>query len=304
MSWKFLSDANLGRGTDGNLVVEATVPSTAVVAVLTNPTLAPINGSTCRSNLGVQFRRNSNVNTKHYVEVVSASNASSVYAYVSDVIIANNTTYNFTRRLPTTALKVNVWEYETYANKGRLIVSQDLPRPCDFNTSRRLTINVNPPSVTNRKIARFELDTYCQNSRLFYYHEGRIEYRLSGSQGPWFDLGLARRSGSTITEILRFRGTTPPPNLPPSATPSYSWLETDRLENGQTYDFRVTISGRNRTNTTTVTKTFTKTRIFNETEFELLTGRTPVTYQFLKFKRSYWLANATEDSNPCAVWGY
>jgi hypothetical protein len=44
--------------------------------------------------------------------------------------------------------------------------------------------------------------------------------------------------------------------------------------------------------------------VFDVTEFEALTGRRPATYQYLKFKRSYWLANADDNTNPCAIWGY
>jgi hypothetical protein len=156
--------------------------------------------------------------------------------------------------------------------------------------------------VTNNKIARFELDTYCPTSRLFYYHEGRIEYRKVGNI-TWADLGLARRSGSTVTQIIN--GV---PSLPPVATSAFSFLETDRLENGVTYQFRVTITGTPRRvrglPNSTVTQTFIKTRKFDETEFEALTGRTPATYQYLKFKRSYWLANADDNNNPCALWRY
>jgi hypothetical protein len=156
--------------------------------------------------------------------------------------------------------------------------------------------------VTNNKIARFELDTYCPTSRLFYYHEGRIEYRKVGNI-TWADLGLARRSGRTVTEIV-----SGVPSLPPVATSAFSFLETDRLENGVTYEFRVTITGTPRRGRGTTSRTFIKTRKFDETEFEVLTGRTPASYQYLKFKRSYWLANAdgnsNESVNPCGVWGY
>jgi hypothetical protein len=305
MAWKFLSNANIVKGANGNLMVEATVATNAVVAVLSTPTLTPITGSTCRSITGFQFRRNSNVNTKHYMEVVSANSPSTIYVYVSDVIIANNSTYNFGVRLPNRALKVNIYEYETFANKGRLIVSQNLSSPCNFTTSRRFTINVNPPTVTNRKIARFELDTYCPTSRLFYYHEGRIEYKRASDpdNAPWFDLGLARRSGRTVSEIIRNV-----PNLPPVSTPSYSYLETDRLENGVTYKFRVTISGRpaiaRGSSNATITETFIKTRIFDETEFLALRGTSPVGYNYLKFKNSYWIANADGQANPCGIWRY
>jgi hypothetical protein len=300
-TWKFLSDASLNRSADGNLVVEATVGTTNVVALVADPTLQPITGRTCSSNIGVQFRRNSNVNTKHFVMVVAANDSTKVYAFASDVIVANNTTFNFTRRLPTNlSVRVIVYEYEQYGFRGKQLTVSAPFTACTYTTSRRLTLNVNPPTASGNAIARFELDTYCPTSRLFYYHEGRIEFKLSGSTGPWADLGLARRSGRTITEIVSANL----PSLPPVATTSYSFLETDRLENGKLYEFRVTIAGTPRRVRGTITRTFIKTRNFDVTEFEPLIGRTPATYQYLKFKRSYWLANADDNQNPCAIWGY
>jgi len=307
-NWKFIQDAALQNAADGGLTVDATVFNTAVVALVVTPpsTPLPITGATCRSNLGLQFRRSSNVNTRHLVMVIAENDSSKVYAIAPNVIIANNTTFNISRRLPSNIrLQVVVYEYESYAFRGRQILVSNAFRSCDFTTSRRLQLNVNPPNVTNRKIARFELDTYCPTSRLFYYHEGRIEYKRASDpeNAPWFDLGLARRSGKTITETIRNV-----PSLPPVSTAAFSFLETDRLENGVTYKFRVTISGtplrvRGLPSGTT-TRTFTKDRIFDESEFETLTGRTPATYQYLKFKRSYWLANAIEAANPCAIWRY
>lgn len=303
-NWKFIQDASLQNAADGGLTVEATVSNNAVVALIADPTLQPISGRTCGSNIGIQFRRSSNVNTMHFVMVVAANDSTKVYSFSSNVIVANNTTLNISRRLPTNlSVRVIVYEYESYGFRGKqLVVSQPFTA-CTFTTSRRLVLTVNPPTVTNRKIARFELDTYCPTSRLFYYHEGRIQYRVSGSSGPFADLGLARRSGTTITEII-----SGVPSLPPVATPSFSFLETDRLENGVTYQFRVTITGTPRRvrglPNTLVTQTFIKTRKYDETEFEALTGRTPATYQYLKFLRSYWLANADDNQNPCAIWRY
>ena len=300
-TWKFLSDASLNRSADGNLVVEATVGTTNVVALVADPTLQPITGRTCSSNIGLQFRRSSNVNTKHFVMVVAANDSTKVYSFSSDVIVANNTTFNITRRLPTNlSVRVIVYEYEQYGFRGRQLTVSAPFTACTYTTSRRLTLNVNPPTASGNSIARFELDTYCPTSRLFYYHEGRIEFKLSGSIGPWADLGLARRSGRTITEIVSANL----PSLPPVATTSYSFLETDRLENGKLYEFRVTIAGTPRRVRGTITRTFIKTRKFDVTEFEPLIGRTPATYQYLKFKRSYWLANADDNQDPCAIWGY
>jgi hypothetical protein len=233
--------------------------------------------------------------------VVAANDSTKVYAFASDVIVANNTTLNFTRRLPANlSVRVIVYEYEQYSFRGKQLTVSAPFTACNFTTSRRLTLNVNPPTVSGNRIARFELDTYCPTSRLFYYHEGRIEFRLKGSIGPWADLGLAMRSGRTVTEIVSANL----PSLPPVSTTSYSFLETDRLENGKNYEFRVTIAGTPRRGRGTITRTFIKTRNFDITEFEALTGRTPATYQYLKFKRSYWLANADNNTNPCAIWGY
>ena len=308
-NWKFIQDATLQNAADGGLTVDATVFNTAVVALVVVPpsTVTPFSGATCRSNLGLQFRRNSNVNTRHLVMVIAENDSSKVYAIEPNVIIANNTTYNISRRLPSNIrLQVVVYEYESYAIRGRQILVSSAFRSCDFTTSRRLQLNVNPPTVTNRKIVRFELDTYCPTSRLFYYHEGRIQYRVKSNNPstPWFDLGLARRSGNTVTEII-----SGVPSLPPVATRSFSFLETDRLDNGVTYEFRVTISGaprrvRGSSNNATVTETFIKTRKFNETEFETLRGTSPTGYNFLRFKRSYWFANSDTNPDPCALWRY
>lgn len=300
-NWKFIQDANLQNTTDGGLGVEATVNNTAIVALVADPTLEPISGRLCSSNIGIQFRRNSNVNTRHFVMVVAANDSTKVYSFTSNVIVANNTTLNISRRLPTNlSVRVIVYEYESYAFRGKQLAVSPAFTACTYTTSRRLLLNVNPPTVTNNKIARFELDTYCPTSRLFYYHEGRIEYRKAGNPtGPWADLGLARRSGRTMTEII-----SGVPSLPPVATTSFSFLETDRLENGVTYEFRVTITGVPRRGRGTITRTFIKTRKFDETEFESLNGTSPTNYSFLKFKRSYWLANADDNQNPCAIWGY
>jgi hypothetical protein len=304
-NWKFIQDATLQNTADGGLTVDATVFNTAVIALVVTPpsTPLPISGATCRSNLGLQFRRSSNVNTRHLVMVIAANDSSKVYAIEPNVIIANNTTFNIGRRLPSNIqLQVIVYEYETYALRGRQVLVSSPFRSCDFTTSRRLQLTVNPHNVTNRKIARFELDTYCPTSRLFYYHEGRIEYRKVGNI-TWADLGLARRSGSTVTQIIN--GV---PSLPPVATSAYSFLETDRLENGVTYQFRVTITGTPRRvrglPNSSVTQTFIKTRKFDETEFEGLTGTSPANYSYIKFKRSYWLANADGVTDPCSAWRY
>lgn len=303
--WKHLKDLSLVRSEEGMLMAELAVANTGAIALTTNPSLQPISGRTCSSNLGIQFRRSSNANTLYFAMVVAANDSSKVYDYSVSVIVANNTTFNFTHRLPTNlSIRVIIYEYDAYSFRGRQLVVSSAFSACSYTTSRRLQLTVNPPATTSRPIARFELDTYCPTSRLFYYHEGRIQYKKADDPNDvWADLGLARRSGSTITEIV-----SGVPSLPPVATPSYSYLETDRLENGVTYKFRVTISGTPRRvrglHNSTVTQTFVKTRKFDVTEFETLTSRTPATYTYLKFKRSYWLANSDTKADPCALWRY
>ena len=80
------------------------------------------------------------------------------------------------------------------------------------------------------------------------------------------------------------------------------------IQNGVTYEFRVTISGSPRrsrgSRNSTVTETFIKTRKFDETEFESFTGTSPANYGYIKFKRSYWLANSDTNPDPCALWRY
>lgn len=300
-SWSHMADAQVSRTSSGQLVIESTITSSGTIAIATNPVLAPITGRTCGTPLGIQFRRSSNANTLHYVAIVAANDTNVVYEFANNVMVANNVTYPFTRRLPRNVdLRVIVWEYDAYSYRGRRLVVTSPFRSCDFSTSNRYTITVNPPAVTNRPIARFELDTYCPTSKLFYYHEGRIQFRLKGSTGPWADLGLARRSGRTVTETAPNNV----PALPPINTRSFSFLETDRLDNGSNYEFQVTISGRPRTGGNLRTETFVKTRSFKLIEFEPFTGTSPGTYQYYKFKRGYWLANADNNTNPCAIWGY
>lgn len=300
-SWSHLSDAQVFRTESGQLTVESDIKTSGTIAIASNPQLAPITGRTCSTPLGIQFRRSSNVNTLHYVAIVAANDTNVVYEFANNVTVADNITYPFTRRLPRNVnVRVIVWEFDAYSYRGRRLVVSAPFSSCAFSTSNRYTLTVNPPAVTNRPIARFELDTYCPTSKLFYYHEGRIQYRVEGSTGPFADLGLARRSGRTVTEIAPNNV----PALPPISTRSFSFLETDRLDNGKNYEFQVTISGRPRNGGNIRTETFLKTRNLDLTEFEQFTGITPGIYQYYRFKRGYWLANADNNSNPCAIWGY
>ncbi len=246
----------------------------------------------CSSTLGLKFTRANNINTLHYIEVVNGSGT--VLASASDVQVFHNGTYNFTAKLPSnTNVTVKVYEYEKASYKGNVLVTSAQFSSCSKTTSSRLTIDI----PTMNTVARFELDTYCADSKLFYYHDGRIQYKVKGaSDATYKDMGLAKKSGRNSTEIIRNSGAVP------VQTASYSFLETDRLVSGVTYTFRTEISGRHKTTKKTVKQVFTRDRLYNlnNGEFSPYTGTSPAQYTFQKFNRGYWIA----PTNACAIFGY
>ena len=248
--------------------------------------------ATCSSNLGLKFTRANNINTLHYIEVVNGSG--SVLASASDVQVFNNGTYNFSTKLPSNVdVTVKVYEYEKASYKGDVLATFGPFSSCTKTTSSRATIVI--PEMN--PIARFELDTYCVDSKLFYYHDGRIQYKVAGAPDATYkDMGLAKKSGRSSTEIIRNSGAVP------VETKSFSFLETDRLVSGTTYTFRTEISGRHKSTRKTVKQVFTRDRNYNlyNGEFSPYTGTSPATYTFQKFNRGYWIA----PDNACAIFGY
>ena len=251
----------------------------------------------CSNNLGIKFTRNSNVNTLHYVAVVNASNPSKVYLTASNVVVANNSTFSFTDKLPQNVnLKVLVYQYETASDKGSVVGESEVFSSCTFTTTNRLTVTVNPPAVTNNPIARFELFTICQESKLVYLHEGRIQFRKAGSRAPYRDMGLAQKTGNNPIEVIdsRIRG-----NGLPGST-NYSYLETDRMVNNTLYQFKTEVIGKRKKDGKTVKQTYTRNRMFNLNEFSPASQTTPINYNYFIMNRSYWIA--PEDA--CEDFGY
>lgn len=258
----------------------------------------------CPQALTIKFSRNSDVNTLHYVTVVNADRPSRVYLSATNVEVAHNKTYTFTGRLPqTTNVKVLVYEFESASGRGRLISESSAFSSCTYNALTPLTIAVNPPTVSGNPIARFELYTICEESRLVYFHEGRIQFRRAGTRDPYKDMGLAKRTGDVPFELRgRIRG-----DRDPGATYT-SILESDRMTNNTVYQFRVEIVGRRKKDGKIVKETYTRNRIFNLTEFSLLpppgrpvTGSSPtINYQPYKMNRHSWFA----PENACDDFGY
>ena len=223
----------------------------------------------CKNKLGLRFTRASQASTLHYVEVVNAAN-NAVLLTANNVVIRNGGFYNFSQALPQGVnIKVRVYQYEQIGStntKGVVVRESASVSSCTYSTKNRLTLEVNPQKVTSRPVARFELDTYCAQSKLVYYHEGRVQFRLAGSSAPFLDLGLASKSSRISTEIVNKL-----PGQPGyTDTKAYSLLETDRLEWNKQYEFRTTINGRHKSTRKNITLSYYRNRTFKQSEHTLL----------------------------------
>ena len=299
LGWNFIEQTKLAGDVSGNLKANIRLIGAEEIALArTRETVdATTRSRNCTNALGIKFKRNSNVNTLHYIAVVNARNPSQVYLNAANVVVANNATYNFTGSLPQgISVKVLVYQYESATEKGILITESNPFRSCDYSTANRLEVNVNPPSITNNPIARFQLYTVCLESKLAYFHEGRIQFRPAGSRAPYRDMGLAQKTGNNPFEITsgRIRGDEVP------GSNNYSYLETDRMVNNTTYQFKTEIIGKRKKDGKTVRKTYTRNRLFILTEFRPASQTTPINYNYYIMNRSYWIA--PEDA--CEDFGY
>ena len=299
MGWSLVEQTKLATDASGNLKANFRFVGSDEIALARTREQVDINNRTrnCANALGLRFKRNSNVNTLHYIAVVNARNPNQVYMNAANVVVANNATYNFTGSLPQNVnVKVLVYQYESATDKGIVVGESDLVSSCLYSTTNRLEINVNPPTKTNNTIARFQLYTVCLESKLAYFHEGRVQFRPAGSRAPYRDMGLAQKTGNNQIEITpgRVRGDGVPGSF------NYSYLETDRMVNNTTYQFKTEIIGKRKKDGKTVRKTYTRNRIFNLTEFSAASQTTPINYNYFIMNRSYWIA--PEDA--CADFGY
>lgn len=300
LRWNLTEEVKLTIDVNGNLKSKFTFVGNDEIALSRRRDDGDANRDrdrNCSNNLGIKFIRNSNVNTLHYVAVVNANNPNKVYLTASNVVVANNSTYNFNGKLPQNVnVKVLVYQYESASDKGLVVGQSNEFSSCAYNTTNRLEVTVNPPAVTNNPIARFELFTICQESKLVYLHEGRIQFRPAGSRAPFRDMGLAQKTGNNPVEVVdsRIRGN----GLPVSI--NYSYLETDRMVNNTVYQFKTEVIGKRKKDGKTVKQTYTRNRIFNLNEFSPASQTTPINYNYFIMNRSYWIA--PEDA--CEDFGY
>lgn len=304
MGWSFVEQTQLTTDPSGNLKANFRFTGSGEIALSRSRDDVNANSRirNCSNNLGIRFKRNSNVNTLHYVTVVNAQNPNLVYLTASNVAVSNNGTLNFSSRLPQNVnIKVLVYQFETASDRGVLVGESGSFLSCAHSTANPVQVNVNPPSKTNNPIARFQLYTVCKESQLAYFHEGRVQFRVAGTRAPFRDMGLAQKTGNNPFEITLggIRGD----GIPTSAF--YSYLETDRMVNNTTYQFRTEVIGRRKSDGRTVRRTYTRNRNFNLTEFTLVSQTTPINYNFYIFNRSntsrnYWIA--PEDA--CDDFGY
>lgn len=124
----------------------------------------------CTNFLGIKFKRNSNVNTLHYIAVVNATRASQVYLTASNVAVANDGTYNFTAKLPQGVnVKVLVYQYESATDKGEIVGQSSTFNSCNYSTANRVEITVDPVAKSGNTIARFQLYTICEETSWFIF---------------------------------------------------------------------------------------------------------------------------------------
>ena len=296
LGWDLKEDV-IVYADNGNLKVRFNLTNTDEIALTRSRGDRNERVRNCGNFLGLRFKRNSNVNTLHYITVVNANNPNQIYLTASNVAVANNVNFNFRSRLPQNVqVKVLIYQYETAAGKGAVVGESNAFNTCNYSTGNRLEIEVDPVQITNNPIARFQLYTVCLESKLVYFHEGRIQFRRAGTIEPFRDMGLALKTGNKQIEITpgRIRGDEVP------GSNNYSYLETDRMVDNTLYEFKTEIIGKRKKDGKTVRKTYKRDRIFNLTEFSPASQTTPINYNYFIMNRSYWIA--PEDA--CEDFGY
>lgn len=302
MGWNFVEQTQLTADAAGNFKAKFMFTGSEEIAFTRIRETVDVNSRSrnCTNTLSIKFKRNSNVNTLHYIAVVNARNPNQVYLNASNVVVANNATYNFTTSLPQNVnVKVLVYQFESATDKGILVSETGPIGSCAYSAANPLEVTVNPPVKTNNPIARFQLYTVCQELRLIYLHEGRIQFRLAGSRAPYRDMGLALRTiEDPIDPRSNARTRVDQNGYWNPGTTNYSYLETDRMVNNTTYQFKTEIIGKRQKDGKTVRKTYTRNRIFNLNEFSPSPNTSPYSYYIMN--RTFWIA----PEEACDDFGY
>jgi hypothetical protein len=295
-TWQYVSDVKVQAGNASSLKIALQLSGPGEIALSSRDERQAAN---CNSTLGLYFNRPTNVNTLHYIEVVRRDRPTTVLMSAQNVQIAQGLTYNFTTRLPSNLdVIVNVYEFETSSDKGRLVATSGSFRSCNFSTANRLTMTVNPVIVTKNPVVRFELDTYCATSKTVYYHEGRTQFRIAGTRGPYKDFGLAIKANATRTQTVNAL-----PGQPGYVnTTGYSFLDSDRILWDWNYEFLTIVSGPNRNTGRTVTRTYTRVKKFLRSNYTAYLEPGNIDYPggYFKFYKDYWFAPQT----ACSDFGY
>ena len=295
-TWQYVSDVKVQAGSAGSLKIALQLSGPGQIALAPTTTAA---ATTCSSPLGIYFNRPNSVNTLHYIEVVRGDKPTTILTSAQNVKIAQGLTYDFTTKLPSNIdIIVNVYEFETSSDKGRIVATSNKIKSCNFTSSNRLKLTVNPPATTQNPVVRFELDTYCATSKTVYYHEGRTQYRIAGTKGPYKDFGLAIKANSAN----RYATVSALPSQPGYVnTVGYSYLESDRILWGWNYEFLTIISGPNKKTGKTITKTYTRLKKFVQSNYTVTTSpNNTFPGGYFRFYKDYWFAPET----ACKDFGY
>jgi hypothetical protein len=225
----------------------------------------------CGNNLTINFTRTDSSDNLHYVEIRQA-NASvgtgTLIKALSNVRVRPGGSYQLAFKLSDAYnYDILVYNGDVSANKGTIIGTGTNVAACSASTSIAVD-----PSVNGNPIMRFDLTANCldlsSNVVASFLQTGRVQYRLAGSIGSFYDMGLATNG----------------------------IMYTDRLAWNQIYEFRTIITAQ--VNPTAITKTTRYYRFRNTKMVEFTNYGTNKYY----FTRTNW--TIPDNTNACSDYGF
>jgi len=222
----------------------------------------------CLNNLTLNFTRTDSSDNLHFVEIREAG-TSNVVRSLANVRVRAGGSYQLSAKLSDayTGYDIFVYNGDVSANKGVVIGSVTNIAPCATST----TVPVYP-SVNTNPILRFNLTANCldANGNVLgsFLQTGRVQYRLAGSSGTFYDMGYA--TGGI--------------------------MYTDRLAWGQVYEFRTIITSQKYNSAVTLTKRYLRNRNTDQTEFTNYEGSK------WNFNRLNW--TIPNNTNACTDFGF
>ena len=225
----------------------------------------------CGNNLTINFTRTDSSDNLHYVEIRQA-NASvgtgTLVKALSNVRVKPGGSYQLAFKLSDAYnYDILVYDGDVNSNKGSIIGTRANIAACSATTSIAVD-----PSVNGNPILRFNLTANCldasNNILASFLQTGRVQYRLAGSTGTFYDMGFATNG----------------------------IMYTDRLAWAQIYEFRTIITSQ--MNGSAVTKT---TRYFRNRNTKLIEFTNYGTNKYY-FTRTNW--TIPDNTNACADYGF